>query len=82
MWLDPVFIFGLDMGIRGAALATVLSQALSMIWILCFLFGKKPEVRIRRQRIRLEWRILTPCLALGAVSLCHADYGMRAFHLL
>ena len=63
--LDPVFIFGLDMGIRGAALATVLSQALSMIWILCFLFGKKPEVRIRRQRIRLEWRILTPCLALG-----------------
>ena len=63
--LDPVFIFGLHMGIQGAALATVISQALSMVWILCFLFGKKPEVRIKRSCIRLDIRILGPCLALG-----------------
>lgn len=39
--LDPVFIFGFHMGVRGAALATILSQALSCIWVLCFLFGKR-----------------------------------------
>lgn len=63
--LDPVFIFGLGMGIRGAALATVISQALSMVWILIFLFGEKPEVRIRTRCIRLDMKVLGPCLALG-----------------
>lgn len=63
--LDPVFIFGLGMGIQGAALATVISQALSMAWILSFLFGKKPEVRIKRNCIRIDYKILGPCLALG-----------------
>ena len=41
--LDPVFIFGFHMGVRGAALATVISQAFSCIWVLSFLFGKRPS---------------------------------------
>lgn len=63
--LDPIFIFGLNMGIRGAALATILSQSLSTIWILCFLTGKKADVRIRRGCMRLDFSILGSCLALG-----------------
>ena len=45
--LDPIFIFGLNMGVRGGALATVLSQALSCIWVLTFLMGKKTQLRLR-----------------------------------
>lgn len=63
--LDPVFIFGLHMGVRGAALATVISQGVSCVWILRFLTGKKTLLKIRRQNLRLERRFTGPCLALG-----------------
>lgn len=63
--LDPIFIFGLDMGVRGAALATILSQAVSMIWILKFLTGKKTTIRIRLRYLKPNWSVLLPSLALG-----------------
>lgn len=66
--LDPVFIFGLNMGVRGAALATVLSQALSCIWVLAFLFGKRSFLRLRASTIRLSPAVLLPCVALGAAT--------------
>ena len=63
--LDPIFIFGLNMGVRGAALATVLSQAASCAWVLCFLFGKKTALRLRASTMRLRRSVILPCLALG-----------------
>ena len=63
--LDPVFIFVLGMGVRGAALATVLSQAVGAIWILRFLTGKKTILRLMKENMRLEVRVFGPCLALG-----------------
>ena len=66
--LDPVFIFGLNMGVRGAALATVLSQALSCAWVLAFLFGKRTFLRLRASTIRLSPTVLLPCVALGAAT--------------
>ena len=50
---------------RGAALATILSQAISCVWVLVFLLGKKTHLRIRVQDMRLEKNIVLPCLALG-----------------
>lgn len=64
--LDPVFIFGFHMGVRGAAFATVISQALSCIWVLSFLFGKKTFLRLRRKTMKLKADILLPCMALGS----------------
>ena len=46
--LDPLFIYGLGMGVRGAALATVISQGLSCVWVICFLRGKKTLLRLKR----------------------------------
>lgn len=63
--LDPVFIFVLGMGVKGAALATVLSQAVGAIWILCFLTGKKTILRLKKKNMRLKVRVFGPCLALG-----------------
>lgn len=63
--LDPIFIFALDMGVQGAALATVLSQGASCLWILCFLRGKRTTLRLQRRTLRLRRKILLPCLALG-----------------
>ncbi|MBD5162417.1 MAG: MATE family efflux transporter [Oscillibacter sp.] len=63
--LDPIFIYGLHMGVRGAALATVISQAVSGIWVVCFLLGKKTTLRLRRECLRPSWRIMAPVLALG-----------------
>ena len=64
--LDPVFIFGFHMGVRGAALATILSQALSCIWVLCFLFGKKTILKLKKRYMTVKKEILFPCLALGS----------------
>ena len=52
--LDPIFIFALDMGVQGAALATILSQCVSALWVLRFLTGKKAILRIRRSRIHID----------------------------
>ena len=63
--LDPIFIFGFGMGVRGAALATIISQAMSCIWVLAFLFGKKTQLRIQKKYFVLEKAIFLPSLALG-----------------
>lgn len=64
--LDPIFIFGFHMGVRGAALATIFSQALSCIWVLAFLFGKKTTLRIRWKNVNLKPAMVLPTLALGS----------------
>lgn len=56
--LDPVFIFAFDMGVRGAALATVISQAISAVWALRFLCGEKATLRIRRENMPIRFSIL------------------------
>ncbi len=66
--LDPVFIFGLDMGVKGAALATILSQAVSCVWVITFLCSKKTRLRIRKKNMRLQGKIILPCIALGAAA--------------
>lgn len=66
--LDPVFIFGFGMGVRGAATATVLSQAVSCTWVLRFLTGKQTMLRIRRENLRLMPKIILPSLALGTAT--------------
>ena len=66
--LDPVFIFGMHMGVRGAALATVISQACSTIWVLAFLAGKKTRLKIRLRNMGLTPSVILPCVALGAAT--------------
>ena len=66
--LDPLFIFGLGMGVKGAALATILSQAISCIWIISFLCGKKTRLKLRKQDMRLQASIILPCIALGSAA--------------
>lgn len=63
--LDPIFIFLFHMGVKGAALATILSQAASCAWVLAFLFGKKTKLRIRAANLRLRLKVILPCVALG-----------------
>ena len=66
--LDPVFIFGLDMGVKGAALATILSQAISCVWVLSFLCGKKTQLHIKKENLRLQPKVILPCIALGLAA--------------
>ncbi len=66
--LDPVFIFGLGMGVKGAALATILSQAISCVWVITFLCSKKTQLRIRKENLRLQGNIILPCIALGTAA--------------
>ena len=63
--LDPIFIYALHMGVQGAALATVISQAVSGIWVVKFLTGEKTTLRLRRGRLRPDWKLMAPVLALG-----------------
>ncbi len=63
--LDPIFIFGLGLGVKGAALATIFSQAMSCIWVLHFLTGKTTFLKIKKCNLRLQASIILPCLALG-----------------
>lgn len=66
--LDPLFIFALDMGVRGAALATVISQAASCAWVLVFLCGKKTRLKLRFSNMSLVPKIILPCVALGSAT--------------
>ena len=66
--LDPIFIFGFGMGVKGAALATIISQALSCIWVISFLMGRKTMLKIRKENLLLRPKIIFPCLALGAAT--------------
>lgn len=63
--LDPLFIFAFGLGVPGAALATIISQAVSCFWVLKFLTGKKTTVKIRRQYMRLDKKCILPVLGLG-----------------
>lgn len=63
--LDPIFIFGFHMGVKGAALATILSQAVSSIWVLQFLSSDKSTLRIRKSGLKLDAKVILPCMALG-----------------
>ena len=63
--LDPVFIFALHMGVKGAALATIIAQAVSCIWVLHFLLGNKTVLRIQKKYMRLRADTLLPILSLG-----------------
>ena len=63
--LDPIFIFGFGMGVQGAALATVLSQAFSAAWAIYFLCSSKSVLRLQKKNLRLSASIMLPCIALG-----------------
>lgn len=63
--LDPLFIYAFGMGVQGAALATIISQAASCVWVLIFLFGKKTILKLRPEFFRLQAGIIFPSLALG-----------------
>ncbi len=63
--LDPIFIFGLDMGVPGAALATIISQTLSAIWVMRFITGKKAILRLKREYLRIEGPRTRSIITLG-----------------
>ena len=63
--LDPIFIYGFDMGVKGAAVATVISQGVSCIWVLLFLSGKKSVLRLSGDALLFRPALTLPCLALG-----------------
>ena len=63
--LDPIFIFAFDMGVEGAALATIISQALSAAWVVRFLTGKRTTLKLRLRYMKPDMRLYGPCLALG-----------------
>ena len=64
--LDPILMFGFDMGVEGAALATIISQALSALWILIFLRSRRSFLKLRLRNLKISGKILGPCVALGA----------------
>ena len=66
--LDPLFIFGFHMGVKGAALATIISQSISTIWVVAFLCGKKTQLHLRKKYMRLEAPVILPCVALGLAT--------------
>ena len=63
--LDPIFIFGFDMGVKGAALATIISQTASAIWVVRFLLSKKSVIRIKIENMKPDWGIIGMICALG-----------------
>lgn len=63
--LDPIFIFGLNMGVKGAALATILSQTVSALWVFYFITSKKSNLRLRRKNFRVNGKTMAGVLALG-----------------
>ena len=66
--LDPVFIFGFDMGVQGAALATVISQCISCVWVLFFLRSEKTILKLKKENMHLKAKVILPCLALGLAA--------------
>ena len=80
--LDPIFIFGFDMDVQGAALATILSQAMSCIWVVWFLCGKKTTLKIRRKKYRDHSQ---GCFCLSGAwrfGFCHAGQRECDFRVL
>ncbi len=66
--LDPLFIFVFHMGVRGAALATILSQGVSCVWVLSFLRGQKTVWRLKKENLIGNFRLILPCIALGLAT--------------
>lgn len=66
--LDPVFIFAFGMGVRGAALATILSQAISCVWVISFLCGKKTYLKLKVSNMKIDFKLVLPCVALGLAT--------------
>ena len=66
--LDPVFIFGFNMGVKGAALATIISQAASCVWVMLFLTGKTTILKLKVKNLNLKPSIVFPCVALGMAT--------------
>lgn len=66
--LDPVFIFALNMGVKGAALATIISQAVSTIWVVYFLCSKKTDIHLRKKYMPLQAKVILPCVTLGLAA--------------
>lgn len=63
--LDPIFIYGFNMGVEGAALATIISQGISCCFVILFLLSKKTILKIRVSNFKLDYKIILPCMALG-----------------
>ena len=63
--LDPIFIFQFSMGVKGAALATIISQGISSVWVVCFLISKKSTLKIKLKNLIPDRKVIIPCLALG-----------------
>ena len=66
--LDPIFIFVLNMGVSGAALATIISQSVSTVWVIHFLKSNKSNIRLKKENIKLEKGVILPCITLGAAT--------------
>ena len=67
--LDPCILsLVFHMGVRGAALATVISQAISTLWVVLFLCGKKTQLHLRKKHLHLEAKVVLPCIALGLAA--------------
>lgn len=66
--LDPIFIFGFDMGVRGAALATIISQTVSALWVLRFLTGRKALLKLRKKHIRIHLTLTKDIIGLGTAG--------------
>ena len=71
--LDPIFIFVFDMGVAGAAWATIISQALSALWAVWFLSKGKSILRLKKENLHIDMKVLAPCIALGV-----APFAMQA----
>ena len=66
--LDPIFIFVLNMGVSGAALATIISQCVSTVWVIHFLESNKSNIRLKKENMKLEKGVILPCITLGAAT--------------
>lgn len=66
--LDPILIFGFGMGVRGAALATIVSQCASAVWCVAFLCGRKTVLKLEKENLKINWPLIAPCLALGVAT--------------
>ena len=63
--LDPILIFVFDLGVKGAALATIISQAVSAVWVVAFLASKKTGIRLKKKYFKIDFKVLAPCIGLG-----------------
>ncbi len=66
--LDPIFIFVFGWGVQGAALATIFSQAISCVWVIAFLLGKKTLLKLKKEYLMIDVKLVLPCVALGLAT--------------